>query len=332
MQSDDTKMFLPESTLHQMRQRCPAAAAEFLKKRGLLANVQGMGIGVKWKDGQPTGEEAFVVLVSKKIPKEHLSRKDLIPPTLNGVQTDVLEIGVPEIQAIAAEQLDLRTKVRPAIGGVSVSHPKVTAGTLGITVSDRRTVPHRFFVLSNNHVLANSNRAHIGDPILQPGTVDGGRLPTDVLGHLHRFVPVQLEPPLERDLHNNYVDAALAEVNPIDVSPEIAFTGFVTGFLAADEINVGMPVRKVGRTTGYTTGRVTVISATVDVSYGQGTIARFSDQIITTAMSHSGDSGSLITTFDNLAVGLLFAGSSSATISNPIEHVQDFLDIQVAPC
>lgn len=152
------------------------------------------------------------------------------------------------------------------------------------------------------------------------------------MGHLHRFVPVQLEPPLERDLHNNYVDAALAEVNPIDVSPEIAFTGFVTGFLAADEINVGMPVRKVGRTTGYTTGRVTVISATVDVSYGQGTIARFSDQIITTAMSHSGDSGSLITTFDNLAVGLLFAGSSSATISNPIEHVQDFLDIQVAPC
>ena len=332
MPYDDTKMFLPESKLRQMRQRCPAAAAEFLKKRDLLANVQGIGVGVKWKNGQPTGEEAFVVLVSKKVPKQHLSRKDLIPPMLHGIQTDVLEIGLPEIQAVASEELDLRTRVRPAVGGVSISHPQVTAGTLGITVSDRRTVPHRFFVLSNNHVLANSNRAHIGDPILQPGTLDGGRLSTDVLGHLNRFVPIQLEPPVDRDNHHNYVDAALAEVHPIDVSPEVAYTGFVIGSLASEEINVGMPVRKVGRTTGYTTGRVTVVNATVDVRYGSGTIARFSDQIIMTAMSQSGDSGSLITTFDNLAVGLLFAGSSSATIANPIEPVQDFLDIQVAPC
>ena len=325
------KMFLSAEALARTRRVCSAAAEDFLRKKRLLANVQGLGVGVKWKDGQPTGEEALVVLVSKKVPRAHLAGHELIPPKLGDIQTDVLQIGFPEIQAVSFAYPDLRSRVRPAVGGVSLGHPNITAGTLGIPVSDRTSVPHRFYVLSNNHVLADSNRAHLGDRILQPARLDGGREPEDTLAQLAQFIPVQIEPPIERDEHRNLVDAALAETHPADISPEIAQIGLVSGFLFAHEVNVGMLVRKTGRTTGYTIGRVTVVNATVDVGYGPGLIARVQDQIVTTAMSAGGDSGSLVVTFDNLAVGLLFAGSPYATIVNQIEHVQNLLGIEIAP-
>src|SRR5690606_37522923 len=112
---------------------------------------------------------------------------------------------------------------------------------------------------------------------------------------------------------------------------EIAQIGFLAGSLTAREVNVGMLVRKTGRTTGYSTGRITVVNATVDVSYGRGAVGRFTDQIVTTAMSQGGDSGSVLTTFDNLAVGLLFAGSPFASIANQMEHVQRLLGVEAAP-
>src|SRR5205807_2308435 len=86
------------------------------------------------------------------------------------------------------------------------------------------------------------------------------------------------------------------------------------------ESRFGTLVQKTGRTTGWTTGRITAVNATVDVNYGGGRIARFHDQIITTNMSAPGDSGSLLLTWDNVAVGLLFAGSGVITIFNQIEN------------
>jgi len=79
-----------------------------------------------------------------------------------------------------------------------------------------------------------------------------------------------------------------------------------------------------------TLGRIVGINATVDVNYGGGRVARFKDQIITTNMSAGGDSGSLVTDWQNTAVGLLFAGSSVVTILNQIENVRAALRIEVA--
>ena len=93
---------------------------------------------------------------------------------------------------------------------------------------------------------------------------------------------------------------------------------------------VGTIVQKTGRTTNYTTGRITAINATIDVNYGGGRVARFKDQIVTTNMSAGGDSGSLVTTLDDVAVGLLFAGSPSAMIANQIENVRALLKVEVA--
>jgi hypothetical protein len=126
------------------------------------------------------------------------------------------------------------------------------------------------------------------------------------------------------------VDAAIAEGEFHDLDREIYWIGHVRGWRRKADVNVGMRVQKTGRTTNYTLGRITAINATINVGYGGGRVARFRDQIVTTNISAGGDSGSLVTTEDNIAVGLLFAGSSIATIINHIENVRSLLRVEVA--
>ena len=184
--------------------------------------------------------------------------------------------------------------------------------------------------MSNNHVLANSNAAALGDPILQPGPFDGGTDPADRIARLSRFIPITMQPPIPLALHNNLVDCAVAQGEFHDLDREIYWTGYVRGWRRKANVTVGTFVQKTGRTTNYTTGRITGINATVDINYGGGRVARFKDQIVTTNISAGGDSGSLVTTYDDVAVGLLFAGSTVSTILNQIENVRALLRVEVA--
>ena len=179
-------------------------------------------------------------------------------------------------------------------------------------------------------MLANSNDATLGDPILQPGPFDGGQDPADRIASLSRYIPIDLTPAKPLEEHVNLVDAALAEGNFGDLNREIYWSGYARGWHPRENVTVGMVVKKTGRTTHFTTGRVTVVNATVDVNYGEGRVARFTDQVITTPMSAGGDSGSLVMTLDNVAMGLLFAGSPQSTILNQIEHVRSLLRVEVA--
>ena len=87
------------------------------------------------------------------------------------------------------------------------------------------------------------------------------------------------------------------------------------------EAVLGMEVKKMGRSTGLTTGKITQIEAAVNVGFSTQS-AYFIDQIITTDMSQGGDSGSVLITKDtNKLVGLLFAGSDVMTIYNRIQNV-----------
>jgi hypothetical protein len=323
--------------------------AKDMHKEELLAkeNVVGVGLAEKRIDGTPTGTVTVVALVRKKIPRAGLDPKEMVPSHVDGIPTDVLEVGDLKAQQARTDRW------RPAPGGVSVGHYRITAGTLGCLVRDR--VSGARLILSNNHVLANGNDASIEDPILQPGTADGGREESDTIAFLERFVPIDysLEPAtcgLARGLADvanflarlagskhrlqairadpaavNRVDAALAR--PIEdsiVSDEIVDIGRVSGTLPA---SLGLAVRKSGRTTGLTTGEITVIEATVDVGYDER-MARFEGQLLTSPMSEPGDSGSLLVAADSLqAVGLLFAGSTQTTIYNPITDVLSALAV-----
>jgi len=313
-------------------------------------NVVGVGTGFKVVRGRRTTDLCVVALVRVKVPRAGLAEDALVPSRVEGIPTDVVEVG-----ELRAEQA--RTdRWRPAPGGISVGHFKVTAGTLGTVVQDRAGGGR--LILSNNHVLANSNQAIVGDPVLQPGAIDGGSTNSDTLARLERFVEIQFnqEPPtcgiakLVAELLNrlarlvgsrhrlrviqenpqavNRVDAAVAKpLNPADLLPEILDIGEVQGTVAP---TLGMAVRKSGRTTGFTTGQVNVIETTVTVNYGDNRTARFEGQFVTTPMSQGGDSGSLLVDGETLrAVGLLFAGSAQATIYNPIQDVLEGLQIDL---
>lgn len=351
MKNDLKKMSLTAAEAKALDKVHEVAIDEIMPR----GNVLGIGAGVKWKNGVPTGEPALLILVSQKLPKDLLSRKDLIPAKFQDAQTDVLEIGnvfaAPEDPSDgstsgpreqSAEAQSLTGKVRAARGGYSVGHKNITAGTIATCVykilpggstnppSHGLGVPTKYYILSNNHVLANSNNASLGDAVLQPGPIDGGNDPADRIARLSEYVPITFDPAVPLSQHQNLVDAAIAEGNFADLDREVFWSGQVRGWRPRSNVSVGTLVKKTGRTTNFTTGRITAINVTVDVGYGGGRTARFRDQIITTPLSSPGDSGSLIMTLDNVAVGLLYAGSSQATIANQIENVRNLLRIEVA--
>lgn len=342
-------------------------------------NVVGVALGNKITKGKDTGEPSFHVLVQHKLEADLLSKDDMVPKTIKGTKTDVIEVGqivagplAPDIEPMnpaafygsdgadlqdwnMQEELDeilsdkeepiskkrrmpsrafeispeqLHQRSRPVRGGFSLGHYKVTAGTMATACYNLGTfpgIPQQFYILSNNHVLANTNNANMGDPILQPGAYDGGTYPRDMIGRLSRFIPIKFK--TSTSAPRNYVDAAIAEVPFHLANREIYWLGYVKDLYVAPD--VGDIVQKVGRTTNFSTGRVQSVNATVDVNYGSGRVARFAHQILTTRMSAGGDSGSLVTTLDEEAVGLLFAGSPYVTVINNILYVQSLLNIRI---
>ncbi len=282
-------------------------------------NVVGYGIGKKISNGKETDKDCLTIFVTSKADKANLASSDLIPGKFGSIQTDVIEVG----EVFAQSDPSLKKKVRPAEGGYSVGHYKITAGTIATSVVDKSPspgVPKKYYILSNNHVLANSNFANIGDPIYQPGPYDGGTKKCTI-AKLSRFVPIHFN-----NNRCNYVDAAIAEGNLCDLDREVYWSGFVNEVSWA---RVGEIVHKTGRTTGHTTGKVLAINATINVNYGRGRIAKFCRQIITTYMSAGGDSGSLTINEKSQGVGLLFAGSSRITIHNHLPYVMAALSIKL---
>jgi hypothetical protein len=197
-------------------------------------------------------------------------------------------------------------------------------GTLGALVQDANAQ----YILSNNHVLARTNAAKLGEDIIQPGLIDQNPVcaqdSSDAIADLSHFVSIQFKG--KGATQPNTVDAAIAAVRPgaVDPNGSILDIGMVSDTTL--EPVLGLAVKKSGRTTGLTTGIISAVDVTVDVSYGSGKTARFINQILVTpgTFIDSGDSGSLMV--EDLdptprAVGLLFAGSSSVAIANPIDDV-----------
>jgi len=228
-------------------------------------------------------------------------------------------------------------RLRPAIGGISVGHYRGTAGTLGICCYDSNAAqiggPQRFYLLSNNHVLANCNDAAVGDPILQPAPADGGQAPSDTIGRLARFVPIRFIPnaasfPLEGMREPvNFVDAAIAEGRFDQLDRRIHWIGDVRTDNPMPE--VGSMVHKCGRASHYTTATIAVVNATVHVNYPNGRAARFAKQIICHGLSSGGDSGAVVTDLQQRAVGLLFATSPVVSVLNPMPLVEQLLGIRI---
>ncbi len=254
--------------------------------------------------------------------------------------------GVPVVAQVTGQFIAFSnptTRQRPAPLGFSVGHPDITAGTIGARVVDGSGA---FYVLSNNHVLANGNDATVGDPALQPGPFDGGTAPNDQIGTLFAFKPIDFS-----SGGTNTFDAAIALSNTTNLgnatptddgygAPNSAIFGDANhdGVFDDKSALLGLNVQKYGRTTKLTHGQITGINATVTVCYEVFIIfclksATFVDQLIIEpgTFSGGGDSGSLIVTDDGdkSPVALLFAGSSTQTIGNRIDLVLTYFGVSV---
>ena len=67
MKMSENKMMLKEADAAVVQKVHGAAVAEYLNSEKPMANVVGLGVGVKWKNGESTGEPAMLVLVTHKV-------------------------------------------------------------------------------------------------------------------------------------------------------------------------------------------------------------------------------------------------------------------------
>jgi len=232
--------------------------------------------------------------------------------------------------------------------------PDCCGGTLGSLIQDSTG---RNYLLGNNHVLARSDHANVGDAIVQPGLIDNNCSP---LGTGSGLTPVAtLTGWLPLSAKSTNADAAIALVTSraIDTAGNILELGSrqTDGTLAAAPPGVSstggkgeapalaLRVAKSGRTSGLTCGAVTALDLDVTVDYYEDCAETrpyltktFTHQmgLSGNAFSDAGDSGSLVVDATNAEpVGLFFAGGLDSAgvsqgVANPATEVLNELGAQ----
>lgn len=324
-----------------------ARAAEVLEKNKLdillKKNVQGVAHGYDVDKGNvKDDEEIIVAYVQKKEPLEKLDPADVIPIKIDGIKTRVREIG--PIYALNEYPPSPTKHYRPVYGGMSVGYKSLTTGTVGVAFD----YEGQRYILSNNHVIGNTNDYNAGDVIISPSQRDGGKMfhgfselvkVEDIKFRSSPFKPMQnvfsriweffvnlfgkngerKKKKFQEKVPPNYVDVAIAKAdNKNDVSTEIIDIGKINGIR---EPELGMKVRKYGRSSRYTEGKIVQLGASLEVEFSFGRKALFDQQIVVTGMSDKGDSGSVLVDEENYIVGLIFSGNEDYTVANDINKV-----------
>lgn len=329
--SDDEVGRLTDTLLSQSRRDVTVERAKEIQEKytDFLLGIEGVvAVAVGY-------DQHYQVVIKVFVSEPDVSG---IPEQLEGVKIEVIVTG--QFYAIAEpnpadglgddDPVDRTARfARPVPIGVSTGHPNITAGTLGCRLRDEQG---NVYALSNNHVYANSNSASTGDNVLQPGAYDGGQDPDDAVGTLFDFEPIDFT-----ILGINTIDAAIARCSLETLANATPPDGYGKPRSKTAVARLHQKVRKYGRTTGLTEGRVDAINATLMVLYrnpdydpdtGTGgppfRLARFAEQILVVPgadFARPGDSGSLVVTPAKKAVGLLFAGSDLHTACNIIDSV-----------
>lgn len=225
-----------------------------------------------------------------------------------------------------------KEKYRPIVGGISggIFAAVKSTGTIGC-IAKESGGSGRNILISNNHVFAYDigtipYKGMKGDPIIQPGSADGGII-DDKVATLEKWIPITLT--------GNIIDAAYAIPTVSTNTPNLC--NLYTGS-SVDPV-IGMVVSKGGRTTGCVSGTIESIKVTSKVTYtiktSTGDInftAQFSDLIVITGtgpVSQSGDSGSIwVTSNGNNVVGLNFAGDATgASFSCKAKNIESLLGV-----
>ena len=288
------------------------------------------------------GQTALVIYVDRGA-----STRDEI---IRGLPAQIRGVGV---KVELTDKFRAFAKPPSAGGGGGVSHtaiqtPPIQLGTsggwskdlangycCGGTLGSLIQVNGVQYILSNYHVFesdivlgGNGIMATTGDNIIQPGLIDVGCTAANAQ---NVATLVQLS-----SLPSNNVDCSVAQVIPGKVSGAILEIGTISSTTVGASIN--QAVKKSGRTTGLSSSKVSGLNATINVAYdnecagGAAFTKQFTGQIVIanggSKFLNSGDSGSLMMENVNTnprAIGLLYAGSSTSAIANPIGEVLTFI-------
>jgi len=315
-------------------QLCQAASSNAMSLAS-ARNVDGpgvLGVGLSC-DGAP-GQPSLVVYVESQANEEQVRREIVDMMGVQAASSDDLSVEVVVTGPVEAYTSN-RSKFRTAPAGVSVGHFTITAGTIGGWARGRGDRSRRQLMVSNNHVLADSNKGIFGDSIIQPGRADLGVSTADRIAILERFVPINFSAGAI-----NFVDCATGWCWPNLVRREHAYHGggstakFFKIGNSVIEPSINMVVGKTGRTTDLKKGIILATGVSINVNFGSAGVAHFRDQFSVkstggTDFSAGGDSGSFVWQWDGrlTPVGLLFAGGGGTTFCNRMSRVVSALDI-----
>jgi hypothetical protein len=306
---------------------------------GLMKNpdVVGTAVGLT-QDGKP----CILILTKTDIKANALAKKQAnpIPDKLENIPVEIMVTGEIRIFKGGGGGVSHTAKQTTPIqlgtsGGwrYDLANGYCCGGTLGALV----TKGGKQYILSNYHVFeadivagGNNIVAKAGDPVTQPGLIDVSCNAANAqdVAYLSGM----------KSLPNSNVDAAIAEVKSgvVRTDGSILEVGTISSSTVAASLR--QAVKKSGRTTGLTRSTISGLNATVSITYenecagGTSFTKTFTGQIVISNKASrflaSGDSGSLMVedvSTNPRAVGLLFAGSSSSAIANPINEVLSYL-------
>lgn len=322
-----------------------------LKKK---QNVIGLDADLlpKLKEGEKINEGSLRVYVTKKLPisqfvKPSVSNKirkllglkpkpdcnDLVPKTIQGVPTDVIELEKPK-----ALYLNPKEKYRPVKAGISGAHEKCTACTLTGFFTNKENI---VLVGGNNHCIGIENKAKVGDKIIQPSAYDGGKSSTDTIGtfsHMVELKYTKFKCPFRNFAHSFYRAMNEEPFNKVDIAfayltnnnYEIGTLNLPTSFKGVKTPSIGEEVQKNGRTTNYTKGKIESLNWTGYVTYARGEVL-FTDCILVrgNGFSKGGDSSSPVFDKEGNLVGILFAGAGDTAILMKVPNVEKEANVKV---
>jgi hypothetical protein len=296
---------------------------------GFSANIHAVGIG-RLDTGNDyciqvfvgdANEELWAGAGAAALPDRYLG----VPLVLIEMPTAVFLSGADASTSDAVgEQYSkgIREPQEVIVGGISGANANLSgqSGTIGYFCTRRSKWPRRkqIHLLSNSHVFADLRKASVdnNDLIMQPSP--GEPASNRPIAALVNFSALKFDGDIK---DANHVDAAIARLwEQQPHKPVIPLIGAVKGYVPKEDVEIGEAVRKFGRTTGYTQGRVFSINLDIRIRYDRtGRAAFFRDQFLIeptqpqfTRFVSKGDSGSLAVDSGQHAIGLIFAGMSEA--------------------
>lgn len=321
-------------------------------------NVSSVEVGLKRKNGELTDIICFRVIVKTKVDRSTLKPEEIIPPEIKGIPTDVL-VERLEFHCTDESGYDLLA------GGIQIN-TGIGNGTLGcfVTRDAEAEGSKKIYLLTNHHVIIGKTGT-VGQRVGQPSSPSGCSccLCYDIAevfcgqaGDVSGTATSLGTLPAGQGT-TNLVDAAIAKLLGQDATdPKTVFfsnsieeIGPVFG--SSPGIALNDRVRKRGRTTGLTFGKVEAVGSTANVTADKsnpssGTIVysncvtRISPLAESPLMANEGDSGSVVVNSRNQVVALVFAVPATRSADGkivpsgqasvfPIQNVQNRLGISV---